>query len=186
MYALPHIVRLMTTAPTHACSWRFTHHVVYVAFPNRVCPTQMLAKRGSVNMSHPLMMGDSARSRRSSAVSYPGPNSPELAQLQAAGMSSGGLGSGMYSMQSGGPQQQQSSSQGQPLLGGGGGYDPVQAGGQPAFQFTGGRPGGLMGSGLLPPDVGRTGSAPNLGKDTCRWLHRARCEPRRCKAASLR
>lgn len=164
----------MASAPTPACTWRFAQQMVNVASPNHVCPNQMLAKRGSVNMSHPLMMGDSARSRRSSAVSYPGPNSPELAQAQAAGMSSGGLGagmgSGMYSMQSGGPQQQQSSSQGQPLLGGGGGgYDPVQAGGQPAFQFTGGRPGGVMGmgSGLLPPDVGRTGSAPNLGKDMC-------------------
>ncbi|KAG2498858.1 hypothetical protein HYH03_003050 [Edaphochlamys debaryana] len=105
---------------------------------------QMVARRGSVGMGPSgMMLNDSARSRRSSAVSYPTPDSPGLGPPGMYGMQQGGMQGDMQGMQ----------------------------GGQAPFQFTGGRSMAahtLISSGLaaaagdLGPDVYRTASAPNM------------------------
>ncbi|KXZ52828.1 hypothetical protein GPECTOR_8g211 [Gonium pectorale] len=108
---------------------------------------QLLGRRGSVGIS--MQQQHEARSRRSSAVSYPGPNSPELAgqgmygmqQQMGGGYMDGGLQQGMGSV---------TSQQGQ-------------------FQFAGGRvpAHAMMNPGLaaeLMPDVYRTSSVPNIAQ----------------------
>jgi hypothetical protein len=121
---------------------------------------QMLGRRGSVGMTT-MMHPDSARSRRSSAVSYhPGPNSPERAAQAMFQQTSSGYTDGSLAQQQllpiGAQQQQQ------------------------AFQFTGAQSlaahnmfnAGLAASELV-PDVYRTASAPNMGE----------CEGRMARAA---
>ncbi|GFR43768.1 hypothetical protein Agub_g4882 [Astrephomene gubernaculifera] len=122
---------------------------------------QMLARRGSIGIAPPpMMVADSARSRRSSTVSYPGPG-PSSPDMSAQGF---------FNMH----QQQQVASAGysdaalsQQAMAG-------HAGAQSQFQFAGNRgfaaPGTLFSNGLaddLSPDVYRVASAPNVAVGAC-------------------
>ncbi|GIL46734.1 hypothetical protein Vafri_3654 [Volvox africanus] len=128
--------------------------------------TQMLGRRGSVGMT-PMMHPDSARSRRSSAVSYhPGPNSPErTGQAMFQQTSSGYADSGM--------QQQQVQAVG-----------TLQSQQQAPFQFTGAQSlaalnmysAGLSASELV-PDVYRTASAPNMATSSPMFSHNSADSP---------
>ncbi|GLC37795.1 hypothetical protein PLESTB_001477500 [Pleodorina starrii] len=129
-----------------------------------------LGRRGSVSMTPGMMHPDSARSRRSSAVSYHqgGPNSPDRAtqgmfQQTSSGYTDGGLQ----------PQPQQ------PTVG------AQQQGQQAAFHFTGAQlfaaqnvySAGLAASELLPPDVYRTASPPNMATSSPLFSHNGADSP---------